>query len=759
MTTYEELLINNLTYEILIENNPSYAAVIQSPPVVTGGYGEYALQVMKYQPISYWQVSTSSTENPETPIYGVQALLSKSSVYDGYKSIVSTVSPGHPILFSGDTISMSSGEFSKLKIASSVYNKQEFTINFWMKILNDNVNSTDPIFNIGNGINLYTKNGMLFLDFLGQKTYADVISYKEPLNVSISFNGTDSALIVNGIAGNRISDITGSFEASPSTTWTARLNDEVVIQSIAAFGYAVSVRQATYLYEVGTQPMSNLKTGFDLIDGYTLDYSVPEINRTVDAVINTENIILRNCSFENNQFFMIPKQKAIINGAIFNSSGYAFSTNASITIPVTEKDIDIRNCSVIIQTSPYNKSGTIFSIQGSKYLKLKVVSNNYELYSSDSETPIFTSPVLESDTGIAVNFVDGNITVSLNGLESTTGVLAPATIAKIVLGNEDNLSSGYDGIVSAFSINYHSNPLQIGIYKLDLSQEYSERITPKSDSVAVFQAYLPASTTGNYITFKSSGGTEVMMFDETNTVAEYFSCTNGTPLSDGDSLSAVPLVEDTPLLLAIRLTSDTTVDFSLPKITDLKLYGYSNSSLQLFEVDAETSSISSYPYDAYGDKIFARDTFSITNTSYQISAIFMRINAKVIPASKNIVTIGTTSIAITKIDDLSYTLSSSAGSLTVNGGSGQTLYVNDDVYVVLDLGTPVNMDILFDMDGIYLSDLAITADTGWYYDFFVEKFSEYSSKNNVKVVLETDTIPITDSVIVKAFTSNIVLSS
>lgn len=727
-------------------------------------YGEYELQVYKYQPLAYWRVGTYASASSEASVYGSNAELAKSSSRDGYKSPVYSSIPGTNLLFATNTLTISSTEFDKLKLGKSSYSKQPFTINFWLKDSKDTIDTANSVFKIGTKINLYRKNGMFMLDFLGQKTYVEVDSHYDLKNISILYDGSRSSLVVNGIVGETISSISDTFEASPSAVWTAGTDEQLIVKNISVFGYAATTNQSNYLYTLGSGQLGNIDRSFSNLNVYGAEYSMPAVTKTLDYKPTENNIVLRNCFFKDNRIYMLPKKPATINGASFGTSGFAFSGTDNIYIDINERDIDIRNCSFSVESPSFtSKTGTLLYINANKYIKVTIESGNYKVYTSDSSSAIFTQAVSGADSIFSINFIDGRLLVDIDGVSTETGYNSPYSFNSVTIGNNQNGDDPFSGEVSDFTINYADNPLQIGLYSLDLSASYTSYIVPKQDGVAMIAAYFPAGTGINYLTFKSAGGTDVQVFDGSNTLSDYLSCSNGTSIISGEEVLAPPIASDTPFVVSARLISNTNSSdvsaFSMPKIVDLNFIGFNDKKIYMKEIDAYFSSTHDHPYNLYTDRIYAYQDFTIVNNSYQISTIFMKIRPESLPSTGTILSIGSTNLTLTKLNGYSYTLSSDNGStLTVNGTSGQTLYIHDEVSIVLQLASAQNLNISIAMHNFEIKDIGFSNTSGSYFDFFKTKYPNYDTYSNIESITDASTASLTDSVIAKAFTSNIIIS-
>ena len=181
-----------------------------------------------------------------------------------------------------------------------------------------------------------------------------------------------------------------------------------------------------------------------------------------------------------------------------------------------------------------------------------------------------------------------------------TGYPVPTIFNSVVIGNSKNLDDTYSGYVSDFTLNYVNQPLQIGIYKLDLNVSHTEYIKPKQDGVAVFSVYAGSGTKINYVNYKSFGAAEVRLFTSSNTVEEYYSCSNGTALYDSSSLTHSELAEDTVYLVSARvhdeISSSSYYDVDLPKITNFSYKGYSTNEVNAINSPAKITSLADNPF-------------------------------------------------------------------------------------------------------------------------------------------------------------------
>lgn len=273
-------------------------------------YGEYELQVSKYQPLAYWAVLTSDQAAIEPSTYGTDAQLEKFAGTDGYKPIVYSADPGTNILFEYDYMLIPSLEFNKIHIAKLIYDKQPFTINFWYKNENGIIDPDSEIFKIGDTgdyrISVYTKNGKILLNFLGQKSYYEIKDYRDALNISIIFDGTNSKLAINGNYGYTISGIAQQFDSNINILFSAGAGCICKFSHISMYGYEMSQAQIMKLYSIGTKNTDNLIQKYGLIDGNLFEYKISEINNTINFSLN-DSVQIRNCYLQNNILYLKSK--------------------------------------------------------------------------------------------------------------------------------------------------------------------------------------------------------------------------------------------------------------------------------------------------------------------------------------------------------------------------------------------------------------------------------------------------------------------
>lgn len=776
-------------------------------------YGEYELQVSKYYPIAYWNISSYSSGSSETSLYGSSAVLQKTSTTDGYKPIIYSGNSGTNILFQGNTTSVSSSEFNKINICKSSYNTQQFTINFWYKNLNNTIDQSTPILKIGSSgdyrINLYTKNGKFILDFLGQKTYVEVSDYRDIFNISIVYDGINSNLLVNGIAGKTLTIKNATFSVSPELIFQSGTNCIVQYSNLSIYGYVLSQTQINNLYRIGSRKTETLNQIYRMIDASTFSYQIPEVYKTIDYSPGND-IQTRNCYYVNNNIYLKSKSVAVINGATFDTNKYTFVDSNNIYVEILDDDVDRNNVLFKVTSPDLDISyGTIMYIDCNQPISVILNGGYVEVYSTTSIAPIFTSSVTTQQY-IAIQMIDGEIHIDFGGTVTNTKIASPLSFKSVTLGNNGSgtnsmntidagLSStsswissldggqantvftsnldanSYSGGITGFEINYVNQPLQIGIYNLDLTQSYTSYIKPKQDGVAVFNFIADTSTTLNYITYESSGGVSVQKFTSINTLDEYYSCSNGSSLVDGDIVFTSPLVSTDLVLIAARVYDDSTgsshADINFPLIKSLKILGYSDYKVYSNNSPIQTSFGSTHPYNPttkYRNGIYIKSNSNITfsGSSIQASSMFFYMKPESLPNTSTIVEYNGTTLTLTKTNATTYTLSVDNGAtLYVNGTSyasgvqSVNLYVYDEIYVLISLPSLSNITPYFsNCSSILVREIGFSNISGSKFNYAVSRLHKAEFIEYIYDISDADIINLSDSISVNAFTSNIVFS-
>lgn len=786
MTIYSDITNAFDSYSSILSNFSTYTQLNSYVPYMSGaGYGEYELQVFKYQPISYWSVTTAENAAIEPSVYGSDAEIDKISGTDGYKPIVHSADPGTNILFEEDYLLLPTTEFNKIKIAKSTYKNQPFTINFWYKNLNNVVDNDIAIFKIGDAgdyrVSLYTKNGKFVLDFLGQISYIEVSDYRITYNISIIFDGNNSKLFVNGQQGITLNEITNSFDTSPYAMWQAGVGCQAIFSHITIYGYPFSIGQASKLYAIGSGITDSLNNMYDKLSAVKFINSISEYYSTNNFFLDS-TAILRNCLLTGNILQLQPKKIAQINGATFSSGRYSFSSTANISFDLLDTDVDRNNASFKITSSNLiSASGTPLYINCLNPISVSISAGDISVSLASTTTPIFTDTIVSGTTYFAVEFIDGKIWINLGGVKTETEYYAPTSFTSVVIGNSNDGLNPYSGYISDFTLNYANQPLQIGIYKLDLNVSHTDYIKPKQDGVALLSVYAESGTKINYLSYKSSGAAQVQKFTSSNSVEEYYSCQNGTTIQDGGALSESEISSDISYLVALRVydnvSSSNYYDTELPKITDFKYISYSNTDINSINSPSKITSNADNPYrkeSVFTDEfLFKTNDAVVIDGSYsggnvELRSIMFYFKAKSIntTGTVNYIEIDSSSdLAITKINNNTYKFKLVAPSgykLFVNGTeygvniNSHNVYVNDEIYVCVVTPSNSNMSVsMINMNDKIISDLAISNQD---VSFFAPEMSNIKFSNTTKVVTDSSTLSLTDEVLVKAFTSNIVFS-
>lgn len=743
-------------------------------------FGEYELQVFKYQPLAYWYVVTEDSAAIEPSIYASDAELEKISAADGYKPLIYSSDPGTNILFSEDYLFVDKVEFDKIKIARYLYKTQPFTINFWYHNVNNVISPDEPIFRIGDygdyRIDLYTKDGRFLLDFLGQKTYIEVDDYRQIFNISIVFDGENSKLIVNGSYGTRISNKDKEFDmGSVFAFFQSGSGCTSKFAHITMYGYELSQAQAQKLYSIGTKTTNYLDYLYNLIDGVTFNNTISDFHKTIDYKISSSDIITRNCYLLNDVLFLKSKNMATINGATFSTNKYLFSGSQNINFQIIEGDVDRNNASFKVTSSNLSSSsGTALYIECSQPIHVKLSSGNISVYSTSSETAIF-SGALSSETYFAVELIDAQIWVNVGGVKTNTNIAAPLSFKSVTIGNNGESTDAYSGGISNFSLNYANQPLQVGIYTLDLSTSYTNYVKPKQDGVALFDFVATSNTTVNYATFNSSGGVEVQFFDSSNTLDQYYSCSGGTEIKDGGSVFSTPLSSDEAIIMAARLydtyTGSSYSDINFPKISGFRYLGYSSNEILSDNSSVTISSAVDLPYipsRIYNEGLLIKTNsqIDINGSGTSVKSVFFYMKAEEIVSTNTIFEFAGTTLTLTKINSTTYKLSVDNGAtLYVNGTSfaagvqSGTLYINEHVYVGISMTTSQDLTPYFiNCANISISELCFSNDSSTDFDYAITRMHKAVFSTNAEAITDSDTISLTDSIIGKAFTSNIVFS-
>lgn len=780
MTLYSDITNNLVSYSNILSNFSTYTQLNSYVPYMSGaGYGEYELQLFKYQPIAYWSVTTSENAAIEPSVFGSDAEIEKISGTDGYRPIIYSADAGTNILFSEDYLLLSTVEFNKIKVAKSSYAIQPFTINFWYKNLNNVLSTDEAILEVGEvgdyKILLYTKNGKFVLNFLGQTSFVEVDDYRSTYNISIIFNGSSSSLIVNGVQGTTISNISGTFNAAPFAMWKSGFNCQTIFSHISFFGYPLSLAQSRKLYEIGSKSTPHLNNLY--VDNLSsmFDNTISNYYSTINFEFS-ENTILRNCNLNNDVLSLSPKKMASLTNATFATNKYSIGSGGSIAFEISDNDFDINSASFkVTSTNLSASSGTLMYLACSQPITVSVSSGNLNVYSTVSDTAIFNQAIAGGTTYVAIELINGQIWINVNGNKTNTEISSPNAFTSVIIGNKSDLSDNYTGYVSDFTLNYAENPLQIGIYKLDLNVLHTDYVKPKQDGVAVFQVYALENTSINFARFKSSGAAEVRKFTTSNTESEYLSCLNGSVINDGDSLTDTQLTQDTVYLLSARLydnvSSNSYEDIELPKISNFRYHGYYNSDILSMNSPVKITSNVDNPYSI--NSFYDNEIKFKTNSAINIDGTFVGGNAKMrsvmfyikpsfIPNTGTLMSLGSTNLILTKINANSYTLKVDSGAVYVNRSAyspnnpSETLYINDWAYIVIILPSQVDVNItMTNMNNISIADLAISPENTY---LLAGQLTNARFAEKIMVVSDPSTLSITDEVLVKAFTSNIVFS-
>lgn len=787
MTLYSDITNNLVSYSNILSNFSTYSQLNSYVPYMSGaGYGEYELQVFKYQPVAYWSVTTSENAAIEPSVFGSNAELEKIAGTDGYKSIVHSTDPGTNILFEEDYLLVPVVEFNKIKIAKSNYQNQPFTINFWYKNMNNVIDTETSIFKVGDlgdyRIDLHTKNGKFVLDFLGQISYVEVSDYREIYNISIVFDGINSKLFINGQQGITLNQITNTFDASPFAMWQSGIGCQTIFSHISIYGYPFSIGQANKLYLIGSNNSEALNNMYDRVSSIKFTNSISEYYSTNNYSLDS-NSILRNCLLIDNVLKLQPKKIAQINGAVYSSGRYSFASTANISFDLLDTDVDRNNASFRVTSSNLiSSSGTPLYINCLNPISVSLDSGEISVSLASIDTPIFSDTVISGTTYFAVEFIDGKIWINLGGTKTETDYYVPTSFTSVVIGNSNNGLDPYSGYISDFTLNYANQPLQIGIYKLDLNVSHTNYIKPKQDGVALLSIYAESGTKINYLSYKSSGAAQVQKFTSSNSVEEYYSCQNGTDIKDGDALSESEISSDTSHLLSARLydniSSDNYYDTELPKITDLKYVGYSSIQVNAINSPSYISSLADNPYRE--ESVYPNEFLFKTNNEINISGngspdfrsimFYLKVKSISNSGTTNHIEIDSNSnLAIVKINNNTYKLKLVVPSgyeagykLFVNGSqyaanvNSNNVYINDDVYVTVVCPSSSNINIaMSNMNNKVLSNLALSSQD---VSSYAPEMADIKFSNTTKVITDSSTLSLTDDILVKAFTSNIVFS-
>lgn len=762
-------------------------------------YGDYALQVFNFIPVGYWKINSSTLESPLFGKLSAKTLV-KADTSSTYRPLTFSSNSGGTIL-NASTSTITLADLNDYGIASTVNKYQKFTINFWYQNLNES--SGYRFLTIGTNIKLNAEKGRIVLDFMGQISIAEISDYRDLLNITISYDGNNSLLSVNGVDAQKYGVINYAlFEASPDLVFLSASSVSYQVSDLSIYSYNLSPQNINFLYDIGSFESTEILAVQSSLQGLSFYQGMSESDMTLNY--SPADVNLRNCVLQDSTFKLKDKPPATINtGATYNlaNTGYAFTSAGSIKFYPDPSDVDLSDTRITVTAKTFSsRSGTIanFKLANNFAYYVKAESGNLKLYGTDSATAKATVAI-STPTSFYLDIVDNNLTFVYNSTSVSIGSIS-SKIYEVTLGNSAAGNSAFDGYLQSFSINYKEYPLQTGKYFLDMTVSSSNYISPIQDGVATFIALAPTNIANNYVQFQSNSNNVTIRAYQglaTSTaqsyLTNYYACsgtvdgTNIISLSkDSSVLSSVP-TSITPVFFSVRLL-DSAVGYiyssDKPALKDFKYVGYVSNRVRcgrpiVFSsatfnsiLPANTESINTLAYNS-GFKVNTSGSISLNNNSENIFAstrsVYFNLKITSIPTTGVVFSIGGATITLTN-NTSSYTLKATGtatgiyvnNTYTANATASASLipYQTNSIILVVP-STSYTSSSFAGLQGAEISLLGYTN-----YDLSLSSFNTHRARltnslfnENSTDVADTSTITMSEtSFSVRAFTPNIIYS-
>lgn len=494
-------------------------------------YNDYSVQALSLSPMAYWELNSSTKEFSQGEAFNY---LTKVNHTASNRALLwGSIDDG--VKLDGLTSSINISMPDCCPIGKPGKESRSWTINFVYQHLSDVFTNDVPVFKIGTDLELYFSGQKFYLNLRGKEFYASIDDYKQIFHISIINNKSGGNLIVNEYQSESVGSPSVDFSENTEMVFSCNGNADYQVSNLSMFNRELAMMEISKLKDAVVYGDEY----YDFISKY--DSHILDGNFYSSDIISKHSpsgpdVNLRNCVYSDGNFYLKSKPLATVIGATFSSTGISFSSSDYVYVGYPESNlldskIDIH--------ADFSGSGTLIHMDMYQDLVVSVDSGgNLDIAIQGS------SAYNESISGeyISVGFLSGKVFVDTGSgyVDSDIQLELLQSIDAINIGNSLSLDSAFSKKIQSFEINYYSQPLALGIYKLDFNYDYGSAVSikPQQSGLGIWSVALPyefATTSVDFI--KLSANSHVKTFTDLDFVSDesWFTGSVGTNIYPGTS--------------------------------------------------------------------------------------------------------------------------------------------------------------------------------------------------------------------------------